>query len=94
MPQITIHVFQSEIDAAARIARKMLPACPDYITPNSVLRSALHHGMAELCKIWNEDTAEDRANAYADAKIRQQKLEREGDRHDMTPDGMPLGEGS
>jgi len=94
MPLITIHVYQSDLDAAARIARKMLPEKPDYIIPKSVIQTAARMGMETLCKIWNEDTAEDTANAYADAKIRQHKLEREGDRHDMTPDGMPLGEGS
>ena len=97
MPLITVHVFQSELDAAAMIARKMLPEKPDYIKPESVIRTAVTFGLAELCKIWNEETSsssEDAANAYADAKIRQHKLEREGDAHDMTPDGMPLGEGS
>ena len=95
MPLITVHVYQSDLDAAARIARKMLPGAPDYISPTTVITSALNLGMAELCKIWNEDTAEDHVNAYADAKIRQHKLDGPArPDHDMTPDGMPLGEGS
>ena len=95
MPLITIHIYQSDLDAAARIARKMLPEKPDYITPETVIHTALQYGIAELCKIWNEDTAEDAVNAYADAKIRQQKLDGPvKPEHDMTPDGMPLKEGT
>ena len=98
MPLITVHVYQCDLDDAARIARKMLPEKPDYIEPTSVISSAVILGMRELCKIWNDETSrssEDAANAYADAKIRQQKLDGPvKPEHDMTPDGMPLGEGS
>ena len=95
MPLITVYVEQSDLDAATRIASKMFPPNLGVLETRHIIGAAFVLGMKELCKIWNEDTAEDSANAYADAKIRQQKLDGPAKpEHDTTPDGMQLKEGS
>ena len=54
MPLITIHVDQSDLDAAARIARKMLPERPDFLNQDNVIASAFQEGMRLMRKAWNE----------------------------------------
>lgn len=85
MPERTIRFSQSDIDAAHRIAKAMFPK-PDVVNADDVLRLAAYEGLRQLKVIWHDD------DAYADSKIRQDKLD--GPRgKDMTTDGLPLKEG-
>ena len=90
---VTIYVLQSDIESAKRIAMKMFPDAPDLHEARYVIAAAANMGMKTLRVIWHD--AEDQANAYADAKIRSDKLHANDGRpeHDTTIDGMPLRQG-
>ena len=90
MPTIPIYMPPADIEAAHRIAKKMFPADVNTLDAQHVIAAAARMGMHSLRVIWHD--AEDQQNAYADAKIRSDKQERDAGRaeNDRTTDGVPL----
>ena len=90
MPTVPIYVSHADIAAAHRIARRMFPAEVNLLEAQNVVAAAAKMGMDSLRVIWND--AEDQQNAYANAMVKRDKLERDAGRedHDRTTDGMPL----
>ena len=90
MPIISIYVAPSDIESARRIAKKMFPDRPDLLDARHAIAAAVEIGMGSLRVVWHD--AEDQASAYADSKIRSDKLERNesSTEHDMTTDGVPM----
>ena len=90
MPTVPIYMPPADIEAAHRIAKKMFPADVNTLDAQHVIAAAARMGMDSLRVIWHD--AEDQQNAYANAMVKRDKLERDAGRedHDRTTDGMPL----
>ena len=90
MPIVEIYMSQSDIEAAKRIALKMYPHTPRNDDAQAVINAAAIIGLDRMRVVWRD--AEDQQNAYANAMVKRDKLERDAGRPDgdRTSDGMPL----